>query len=111
MRKRRPPTKAQGIAAAKKLHAILKEKGFPVQKVFLFGSVARGAIHPWSDIDIAVVHEPLGPSRYEEILTLCRAEHGSDLHNIEVIYFHPDDLGNKYSTIVQEVRREGIAVS
>jgi predicted nucleotidyltransferase len=108
--KRNPPTKAQGLEMARTLKMLLQRHGFPVRDVLLFGSVARGSPHPWSDIDIAVVHDPFGTSRAEELRAMCRAEEGTELQNIEVLYFHPDDLGDKYSTIAQEVKRHGISV-
>jgi uncharacterized protein len=103
-------TKKQGIQAARTLKMLLQKHGIPVQKAYLFGSVAKGTAHLQSDIDIAIVHEPFANSRNEEIRQMCRAESGSGLQNIEVLYFYPDDLDDKYSTIAQEVKRHGIAV-
>ena len=41
---------------------------------------------------------------------MCKAERGSNLQDIEVLYFRPDDLNDKYSTIAQEVKKHGIPV-
>lgn len=108
--KRMSPTKEQGMQTARMLKLLLQKRGFPVQKVLLFGSVAKGETHEWSDIDIAVVHDAFHASRMEEMRSMCKAERGSDLRNIEVVYFHPDDLNDKYSAIVQEVKKHGIPV-
>ena len=107
--KRTSPTKAQGIKAAHTLKLLLQKHGFPVQEVFLFGSVAKGSPHSNSDIDLAVVHEPFEKTRTEELRAMCRAERGTELVNIEVVYFHPEDMEDKYSTLVQEVKKFGIA--
>ena len=108
--KRIAPTKAEGMRKARTLKLLLERHGFPVLQVMLFGSVAKGT--PWeqSDIDIAVVHQPFAASRTEELRSLCRAEEGEELSNIEVVYFHPEDLQDKYSTLVQEVKKYGIPV-
>lgn len=104
------PTKAQGIQKARTLKMLLDRNGFPVVQVFLFGSVAKGASHPQSDIDIAVIHRPFGDSRMEELRSMCHVEQEEDLRNIEVVYFHPEDFEDKYSTLVQEVKKYGIPV-
>lgn len=81
----------------------------PVQKVFLFGSYARGKPHKESDIDIAVVCKPFRRTRHEENVEFLSAGHDIDLR-IETICLHPEDLENKYSTIVQEVKKYGMPV-
>lgn len=101
---------AQGIQKARTLKMLLERHGFPVTQVLLFGSVAKGVSHPQSDIDIAVVHRSFGDSRIEELRSMCRVEEEEDLRNIEVVYFHPEDLKDKYSTLVQEVKKHGIPV-
>jgi predicted nucleotidyltransferase len=108
--KRISPTKSQGIRAAHTLKLLLKKNGIPVREVLLFGSIAKGGAHENSDIDLAVIHEPFGADRFDELRTMCRAERGSDLQNIEVVYFHSEDMEDKYSTIVQELKKYGIAV-
>lgn len=95
---------------ARALKMLLERHGFPVTQVLLFGSVAKGVPHPRSDIDIAVVHRPFGNSRMEELRSMCHVEQEKDLRNIEVVYFHPEDLDDKYSTLVQEVKKHGIPV-
>lgn len=108
--KRTAPTMAQGMEKAHALKLLLERHGFPVVQVFLFGSVAKEATHPNSDIDIAVVHRPFGRSRLDELHSMCRIEQEEDLRNIEVVYFHPEDLEDKYSTLVREVKKHGIPV-
>ena len=108
--KRQSPTKAEGIRKARTLKLLLQKHGFPVTDVLLFGSIAKGTSHAYSDVDIAVIHEPFGPSRFEEMRSMCNAERGSDLRNIEVVYIQTGDMTDKYSTIVREVKEHGIPV-
>ena len=50
------------------------------QKVILFGSMAGGEIHEWSDIDLVIVKDT--PKRFlarlKEVALLCRAPVGVD---------------------------------
>ncbi|MEI8230432.1 MAG: nucleotidyltransferase domain-containing protein [Candidatus Peregrinibacteria bacterium] len=108
--KRLAPTKAQGLQKARTLKMLLERHGFPVTDVLLFGSVAKGSSHPSSDIDIAVIYRPFSHTRMEELRSMCLVEQEEDLQNIEVVYFHPQDLEDKYSTLVQEVKKHGFSV-
>lgn len=47
---------------------------YGAQKIILFGSLADGQIHEWSDIDLTVVRETdkKGPDRFIEVVDLCR---------------------------------------
>lgn len=99
----------EGLRLAKQYAQLLKKEGFPLIQVFVYGSVATGKTHPESDIDVAVVCKPFAQSRHEENTALRRARWNIDLR-IEPMSLHPEDLENKYHTIGQEVKREGIAV-
>ena len=50
------------------------------QKVILFGSMAGGEVHEWSDIDLVIVKDT--PKRFlarlKEVALLCRASVGVD---------------------------------
>jgi predicted nucleotidyltransferase len=58
---------------------VLVDKYAP-QKVILFGSMAGGKIHEWSDIDLVIVKDT--PKRFlarlKEVALLCRAPVGVD---------------------------------
>ena len=96
-----------GIALAGELKTLLKKKNIPVEQVFLFGSAAKETMHKWSDIDIAVVCQPFGATKHEENVTFLSIGHGLDLR-IETVCLHPEDMNNKYSTLVQEVKKYGV---
>lgn len=109
MRTRKPPTKAEALLAARRLREALLKKKLPVHNIFLFGSVAKGAPHEWSDIDIAVICDPFEESRHEENMAIRVARRDIDVR-ISPICLHPDEMGNRYSAIAQEVKRYGIPV-
>lgn len=107
--KRLAPTKADALRLLQKLKKHLVDRGIPVREVYLFGSLARNEPHEWSDIDVAIVHDQFADDRFEERAMVLQAEGDIDVR-IETICLHPEDLANKYSTIVQEIKKEGIAV-
>ncbi len=98
-----------GLHLARRLEALLRQRGYPVERVLLFGSVARGEAHAGSDVDLAVVCRPFGPSRSEENGEFLWLAKDID-HRIETICLHPEDLTDNYSTLAREVARDGIAV-
>lgn len=101
--------KRNGLSAARRFKNALLRKGYPVEQVLLFGSHAKGRERRNSDIDVAVVCKPFMPTRMDEMGKFWIVASDIDLR-IEPICFHPEDLEEKYSTIVQEVRRTGVSV-
>ena len=104
-----PPTQKRGLAIARHMKQRLLVQGVPIVHVFLFGSLARGETHAWSDIDIAVVHMPFGKNRLEEHSRITDAREDFDVP-MDIVSLRPEDLENKYSTIAQEVKKYGIPV-
>jgi predicted nucleotidyltransferase len=101
--------RSEGITLARRLKDRLQTAGYPVHQVYLFGSVAKGTTHPGSDIDVAILCDAFLPTRHEENMAVRRLRRNLD-RRIEPVCLHPEDFENRYSTIVQEVKRHGIAV-
>lgn len=59
------------------------------EKLILFGSVAQGDIHEWSDLDLVVIKRTEKPllERIEEVLRLVRPKVGLD-----VLVYTPEEL-------------------
>lgn len=59
------------------------------EKLVLFGSVAQGEIHEWSDLDLVVIKRTEKPllERIEEVLRLVRPQVGLD-----VLVYTPEEL-------------------
>ncbi len=107
--KRTPPTRQGGIAAAKALKERLLDKGYPIRALHVFGSVARGQTHAWSDIDIAVLCEPFLPSKHDENVQFLLESKEVDVR-IQTVCLHPEDLANNYWNLIQEVKEHGIVI-
>lgn len=94
---------------ARFLQERLRSEGVPVITVYLFGSLATGKPHRWSDIDIAVVYKPFSKSRAEERKKIRLLREHFDVP-IDIVCFRSEDLESNISTIAREVKRTGIPV-
>ena len=107
---RNKPTFQEGMSAATRLKkAIQKQKSIRLYHVFLFGSVARQTSHEWSDIDIAVVCDSFDPSKVKEARALYALDPKRDVR-MSLVILHPEEMQNKYSTIADEIKKDGVEV-
>jgi len=104
-----PPSQARGMSIARRMKERLLSQGIPVVDVYLFGSLATGKTHRWSDVDIAVVHRPFLPQRFEERSRIRSAREDYDVP-MDILCFRSEDLENKFWGVAREVKRHGIPV-
>lgn len=97
----------EGLSLAKKFKALLLKRGYPVRRVVLYGSVAKGVAHEGSDIDIAVVTEPFGVSRIREGGDILLASKDIDIR-IETVTLHPEDFSRPFFTLGHEIEKTGV---
>ena len=98
-----------GLRLAKRFKTLLVRRGFPVRRVVLYGSVAKGTARSDSDIDIAVVTDPFAASRIREGGDILLASKDIDLR-IETVTLHPDDFDRPFFTLAREIERTGVEV-
>lgn len=101
--------KKEGLSVARVFRDALKARGIPVQRVILFGSVARNEATEDSDLDLAVVCTPFASTRHEENMECRRMRWDIDVR-IEPICLHPDDFKNRFFGLAQEVQKTGVEV-
>lgn len=99
----------QGMLLAKKLKQLLLTRGYPVQRVVLYGSVAKGTAGAESDIDIAVVTDSFHASRVREGGDILLASKDIDLR-IQTVTLHPEDFSRPFFTLAHEIERTGVEV-
>ena len=102
-------TKEEAISIVQRLKKKLSADGYPIEKIFIFGSIAKESQHNDSDIDIAIVYTPFGKSRYEEKMKFAKARKGIDVR-IEAVYLYPEELEHDWSTLIREIQKYGIEV-
>ena len=99
----------EGLCLARRFKELLLKRGYPVRRVVLYGSVARGTAGPQSDIDIAVVTEPFLDSRIREGGDVLLLSKHIDLR-IETVTLHPEDFERPFFTLAREIERTGVDV-
>ncbi|MDO8648864.1 MAG: nucleotidyltransferase domain-containing protein [Candidatus Peregrinibacteria bacterium] len=97
----------EGLRLARRFKALLLQRGYPVHRVVLYGSVAKGTSRADSDIDIAVVTDPFGVSRIREGGDILLASKDIDLR-IETVTLHPSDFDRPFFTLAREIERTGV---
>jgi predicted nucleotidyltransferase len=94
-----PIAEQRGLRLEGELHrmADILIKQYAPEKLILFGSVAQGTIHEWSDLDLVVIKKTDKPllERTEEVLRLVRPKVGLD-----VLVYTPDE----FDSLVNERR-------
>ena len=101
--------RSEGLALAKRFRSALQARGIPVQRLLVYGSVARDQATEDSDLDIAVVCSPFRPTRHEENMELRRVRRDID-PRISPFSLHADDFGKPYFALPREVERDGVEV-
>lgn len=81
------------------------------EKVILFGSMASGTVHEWSDLDLVIVKDTSKPflQRLTEVALLCRPRIGVDF-----LVYTPNELAQMISEqnpfVLEEIVRRGKVV-
>lgn len=84
----------------------LRTAHVPVQRVFVYGSAARGTMHAWSDIDVGVVGPSFAEYRVDEMIRLQFIAARVD-PIISPIPLRPQDLEDRFDTIGDAIRKGG----
>jgi predicted nucleotidyltransferase len=97
------------ITIAKKYIELVKESNFPmhINKVYLFGSYARGCPKEDSDIDIAFVVDKWVGDYEETVVPIWRLRKSVDFR-IEPHLVVPDE---DYAGFLAEIQKTGIEIS
>lgn len=87
----------------------LVEKNIKINKMFLFGSFAKGNPHKWSDIDVAVISDNLTGDRIDDYVKLRTIVDDFDLR-IEPHAFTSTDFSDRWNPLASEVKKYGIEI-
>lgn len=89
---------------------ILEADKLPIKKVILFGSYAKDTQYKWSDIDLCVVSPKFKNAlKALHYLGLKRKIFDTE-YVIEPIGLSPEDFKDKYSSLIQEIKKTGIEI-
>lgn len=89
---------------------LLKDDGFNIEKILLYGSYAKGEQKKNSDIDICIISDKFGKNPTEEGKYLFRKLWLMENANIEPIGYSPDYFYNKdnHSPLINEIKKTGV---
>lgn len=88
---------------------ILKADKLPISQVYVFGSYAKGRPNSYSDIDVCVV-SPKFKNTFKALQYLWQKVPTNAHSSIEPIGLNPNDLKDRHSTLVSEIKKTGIKI-
>lgn len=86
----------------------LKQYKINIQKVFLYGSYAKGTQNEWSDIDVALVSEDFTGIRLVDKERMIKAISAVDF-GISPLPYRPEDF-DESDLFVKEIIKTGIRI-
>lgn len=86
----------------------LKQHKIDIQKVFLYGSYAKGTHNEWSDIDVALVSEDFTGIRLVDKERMIKAISAVDF-GISPLPYRPEDF-DESDLFVKEIIKTGIRI-
>jgi predicted nucleotidyltransferase len=98
---------ATAIEIGKKYLRILLQHKYPVNRVILFGSYAKGNPHPDSDIDLAIILKEL-PDPFQTQVDLLKLTWNFNTM-VEPHPYDEDDF-NSSQPIINHIRQTGIEI-
>lgn len=87
---------------------ILRKNRIPIDRLYVFGSYAKGTQHQWSDIDVCVISSAFTDS-IEAMQYLWQKRPRDSGLTIEPIGFSSRDF-KKSSSLIMEIKKTGIRV-
>ncbi len=104
-------TREQAIEVAAKIRAELEKMyGRRLQGVYLYGSAARGHLHPDSDIDIAIILDEI-PDRFAEHERTSRLGSQLSLQEnmlVSFLFINKADFQKGRFAVHRAIKKEGI---
>jgi predicted nucleotidyltransferase len=98
---------ATAIEIGKKYLQILLQHNYPVNRVILFGSFAKGDQHSDSDIDLAIIMKEL-PDPFQTQVELLKLTWNFNTQ-VEPHPFDENDFDSS-QPLIKEIRKEGIEI-
>ncbi|MBI2411124.1 MAG: nucleotidyltransferase domain-containing protein [Candidatus Kerfeldbacteria bacterium] len=89
--------------------AELRKDLIDIEDIYLFGSYAKGTQNRSSDIDICIVSPSFSHPMKAMQYLWGKTPHHSKVA-IEPVGFHPKDFKDSYSSLIQEIKKNGIRI-
>ena len=99
----------EALALARQYKRLLQEAHIPITALIVFGSAGRNEMHEQSDVDVAVVGKSFRGDRMQEMHDIRKLRRPLG-YKLQPIWFYPEHLEDKYSTLAMEIKKDGIEV-
>lgn len=87
----------------------LEREAIPVERIFVYGSHAKGIAHVQSDIDVCVISSAFPDPLAAIAFLLKERNHEEVLAGLEPVGFTADDF-RRGGSLINEIKRTGILV-
>jgi len=84
-------------------------KSYTIDAVYIFGSYAKGTIHKWSDVDVAIISKDV-KNRIDDLVNMLMIADQYEAY-IEPHPFNTEDFNPEENFLVGEILRTGIRVA
>jgi predicted nucleotidyltransferase len=98
-------TKEAAIDSAKSFIRDCNTIGLTFYKVFLFGSVVKGEMHPWSDIDLLLISDQFNDNVFDNIKLYSKV---NIKYPIIETHPYPTEYFMNGDSFIEEVIKESI---
>lgn len=84
----------------------------PIEKIILFGSVAKGTATKDSDIDLAIISSRFGKAPLKEKMQLYEWRYDADIqHDLQPFPFGSEEFRNNDDFFIEEIKNTGIDIT
>lgn len=95
-----------------KKYMVFVNRQYPVERVILFGSYAKGTAGPESDIDVAIVSANLGKAHLKEKLNLYGLRYyAQTTDDLQPFPFGTEEFENSDHFFIQEIKKTGVDIT
>lgn len=98
-------TRESAIKTAKSFIRDCKLNGLTFYKVFIFGSVAKGNMHEWSDIDLLLISDQFSENVFDNLKMYSKI---NVKYPIIETHPYPTDYFKNGDSFIEQVTRESI---
>jgi predicted nucleotidyltransferase len=100
-------TRKTAIKTAKSFVRDCKIQGLNFYKVLIFGSVAKGNAHEWSDIDLLLISDQFGENIFENLKLYSKIN--IKYPNIET-HPYPTNYYKEGDSFIEEIEKNSIVI-
>ncbi len=104
-------TRESVIADLKMFSGDMKQSGFHLNKIVLYGSYSRNQQHQYSDIDVAIIADEFTGIGFDDVMLISRLlSRHPKLNSIQPRTYNTNDFTPDKDPFVDEILKTGIEI-